>query len=140
MNRTALAKLLEHHEGREAKPYKDSTGHLTIGIGRNLDANPLSDDEIDYLFNNDVNRVWKECTAKLAAFGFGALDDVRQHVLMDLTFNLGITGVLQFTKMLAAVARRDFDEAAVQILDSKAATQEPNRIKELARMMKTGAV
>jgi lysozyme len=140
MNRTALTRLLEQHEGREAKPYKDTAGHLTIGIGRNLDANPLSDDEIEYLFNNDVNRVWKECTAKLAAFGFGALDDVRQHVLMDLTFNVGITGVLQFSKMLAAVARRDFDEAAVQLMDSKAATQEPNRIKQLAKMMKTGAV
>lgn len=139
MNRTVLKALLEQHEGRKAKPYRDTTGHTTIGVGRNLDDVGLSDSEIDFLLDNDVTRVWKECSTQLAGFGFTALDDVRQHVIMDLCFNVGIAGVMEFRKMLAAVARRDFDAAAAELLDSKAATQEPNRIKALAKMMKDGA-
>lgn len=139
MNRTALKVLLVKHEGKRPTPYKDTTGHLTVGVGRNLDAVPFSDDEMALMLDNDVTRVWKECSTRLLSYGFNALDDARQHVLMDMVFNMGTDGVLRFQKMLAAVAARDFDTAAREMLNSQWAKQVGDRATELAAMMKAGA-
>jgi len=137
MKRSVLAKQLELHEGRRAHPYRDTVGKLTIGVGRNLDDKGLSEEEIDVLLDNDITEAWQELTRSLS--WFPSLDDVRQHVLLDMAVNLGVAGLLQFKKMLAACERRDFDGAAAEMLDSKWATQVGDRAKTLDRMMRTGA-
>lgn len=139
MKRLLLKIMLLKHEGKKYTPYKDTEGHLTVGVGRNMDAVPFSEDEITLMLDNDINRVWNECSSRLAAFGFGALDDARQHVLMDMVFNMGVDGVLKFSKMLAAIAKLDFDTAAAEMLDSAWAKQVGARAGELAAMMKVGA-
>ena len=55
MDRQRLFAQLRLHEGVERKPYQCSAGYLTIGVGRNIEERGLSDDEIDYILNNDVN-------------------------------------------------------------------------------------
>jgi lysozyme len=55
-----LIDLLVKHEGIRNKPYEDSVGVLTIGVGRNLDDVGLSHDEIYYLLKNDIRRCEKE--------------------------------------------------------------------------------
>ena len=55
MDRQRLTAQLRLHEGVEHMPYKCSAGYLTIGVGRNIEERGLSDDEIDYILNNDVN-------------------------------------------------------------------------------------
>ena len=81
-----LIEQLELHEGRRSKPYLDSVGKWTVGVGRNLSDKGLSDDEIDYLLANDL----RECRADLASFPwFAGLDDVRRNVLIDMRLNLG---------------------------------------------------
>jgi lysozyme len=136
MKRSRLHAQLRRHEGWKLKPYRDTTGKLTIGCGRNLDDVGLSDDEVQLLLDHDITRVWQECVANIE--GFGALDDVRQHVLLDMCFNLGLSRLLHFVKLLAAVARRDFDDAAREMLDSRWATQVGDRAQTLAQMMRTG--
>ena len=55
MDKQRLIEQLRLHEGVEHKPYVDTVGKTTIGVGRNLDDVGLTDDEIDYLLDNDIH-------------------------------------------------------------------------------------
>lgn len=134
MNRTAVKLMLVRHEGLKLKAYQDTVGKTTIGVGRNLDDHGISEDEARLLLDNDITSVWKELTHKVPFFG--SLDDDRQHALMDMSFNLGVHGLLQFKKMMGALERRDFVAASVEMLDSKWAKQVGERAVELAAMVR----
>lgn len=136
MNRDRLKAQLVRHEGLRLKPYKDTVGKLTIGIGRNLDDVGISDEEAEYLFWNDVATLEKQLRGAVPCFG--SLDDVRQRVLADMAFNLGVSGICKFSRMLAAVEARDFDRAAAEMLASKWAAQVGGRASELAKSMREG--
>lgn len=131
-----LRRQLARDEGRRAKPYTDTTGHLTIGIGRNLDDVGLSDDEIDYLFEHDLRRTEDELLRVLP--WVATLDEARLGVLLNMSFNLGVAGLLEFRKMLAAVERGDWETAAQEMGDSVWATQVGGRAARLMLQMRTG--
>jgi len=135
VNRTALRVLLRKHEGLRLKVYSDSTGHATIGYGRNLE-NGISDEEAAFLLENDITRVLQELIARVPCFG--SLPDPQQIVLVDMAFNLGIEGLLRFTHFLDAVEARDFEKAAEEMLASKWAKQVGERATELAALMASG--
>jgi lysozyme len=69
---------------------------------------------------------------------FNDMDEVRQRVLIDMAYNLGIAGLKKFRRMLAALERRDYEEAAKELLDSRYADQVKGRAVRNARMMETG--
>ena len=129
-----LKQLLLKHEGKRNRPYLDVNGFLTVGIGRNLDANPLSDDEINYLFENDIKRVLNDCWHHLP--WFGDLSQERQYVIIDMVFNLGIGGFLKFKKMIAAIEKEAWQTAAAEMVDSKWAADVGQRAAELAMIMR----
>lgn len=135
MNRARLKLQLVHHEGIRLKPYFDSVGKLTIGVGRNLDDKGITNLEAKVLLENDIDEV--EEALKLSLPWFAGLDDVRQRVLVNMGF-MGVGRLLGFVKMLAAVSARDFDTAAAEMLDSKWAKQVGQRAIDLAYMMRTG--
>lgn len=132
-----LIDLLKRHEGLRLKVYNDSLGHPTIGYGRCLDLNGISEDEANILLVNDINRVNEEL--KRTFDWFQELDPVRQDALINMTFNLGINKLLEFRKMLAALRDHDFEEAAEQALDSLWSKQVGKRAFELSKMIRTGA-
>lgn len=136
MNRDRLRDQLVLHEGLRLKPYTDTVGKLTIGVGRNLTDIGVTEDEAYALLANDIGRV--EAYLRAAVPCFGSLDDVRQRVLADMAFNLGLTGLLKFKQFLAAVASRKFDVASAEMLSSVWAGQVKGRAETLARMMKDG--
>lgn len=131
-----LRAQLTLHEGRRVYPYMDTTGHLTVGVGHNLTGRGLPDTVIDLLLDEDIAGTWAILTASLP--WIGQLDEVRQRVLMDMAFNLGVAGLLSFRQTLAAVQRGDFVAAARGMLDSKWARQVGPRADRLALMMATG--
>jgi lysozyme len=136
MDRAKLKRQLIQHEGKRNKPYRDTVGKLTIGVGRNLDDVGLRDDEIDLMLENDITAVWNALLR--ARPGIEQLDEVRQRVLADMAFNLGVHGLLAFTEMLRACQAGEYDRAAAEMLDSVWARQVPARAARLAKMMKTG--
>lgn len=131
-----ITELIKRHEGLKLKPYKDSRGYLTIGYGRCLDTKGISEDEAEILLKNDIGECRYNLEHNLSFFA--ALNDVRQGVLMDMCFNLGIAGLLKFKNMLAAIERGEYDRAAAEMLDSTWADQVHDRAKELASLMKYG--
>jgi len=131
-----LKKMLTRHEDLRLKPYHDTVGKLTIGVGRNLDDFGLTREEVLYLLHNDVMRVTQE--VKKAFPWWLRLNAVRQNVVLNMVFNLGLSRFLGFKKTIEALEGKNWDTAAKEMLDSKWASQVGNRAKELAKMMKTG--
>ncbi len=126
------------HEGVKLKPYRCTAGKLTIGIGRNLDDVGITESEARYLLENDLQRCHQEC---LSSFPWYAdLDEVRQSVICEMCFNLGLVRLKGFKKMLKAVEIGNFAVAGQEMLTSKWATQVGKRAKTLADMMKRGII
>lgn len=122
-------------EGTYSKPYKDSLGILTIGIGRNLERG-LRPDEIQFLFKNDL--ALADLTARNVYMTFDKLSDNRKAVLVNLAFNMGQARLSGFTKTLAAIVAGDYDTAANEMLASKWAVQVGLRAVRLAKLMREG--
>ena len=131
-----LQALLQHHEGLRLKPYTDTTGHLTIGYGRNLTDVGISLDEARMLLRADLAYAEHQV---LEAFPWAEyLDPVRQAVLVDMCFNLGIGRLEGFRNTLSAIKAGDYAAAAEGMLASKWATQVGQRAHRLAKMMREG--
>jgi len=139
-----LIEMLKRHEG-EVKTngrhvaYKCPAGWWTIGVGRNIDPNGgigLSEDEVNYLLENDVARVIKELSSEYP--WFSSLDEVRKDVMIDISFNLGATRLRGFKRALAAMEVADYKAASTEFLDSTWARQVGGRALELADMIRTG--
>jgi lysozyme len=123
-------------EGVRSKPYRDTVGKLTIGVGRNLDDVGLRPDEIDYLLKNDIA---ESVAAARALFqSFNRLSGSRKAVLVNMAFNLGQTKLAQFKRLRAAVAAKDFQKAAAEMLQSAWAKQVGARADRLAKLMEKG--
>ena len=135
-----LEEMLIRHEAKRRFAYKCTSNAITIGVGRNIDPNKggigLSDDEVMYLLRNDIKRVYEELDSNLP--WFSELDDVRQDILQDMCFNMGITRFMKFCKMIAAVELGDYDRAADEMMDSRWAEQVKGRAVRLADMMRKG--
>ena len=89
----ALKDQLILHEGLELKPYQCTADKTTIGVGRNIQEIGITEDEARYLLDNDILRVCKELDDTI--HWWRDLSDVRQRVLIDMVFNLGITRFLK---------------------------------------------
>ena len=127
---------LKAHEGLRLKPYRDSVGKLTIGVGRNLDDVGLREGEAMFLCFCDVAVVEQALDARLP--WWRSLDGPRRAVLIDMGFNMGVGTVCGFTDTLAAVKAGCFGDAAQSMLRSRWAGQVGRRAATLSRMMRTG--
>lgn len=144
MNLQLLETELKRDEGIRYQPYKDTEGYWTVGVGYNLDAHPLPDGvslplsntEVDILLEISIKDVLKGLKTHLP--WYERLDEVRQRVLANMAFNLGIYGLLKFKKTLAAVERGDYKVAATEMLSSPWAMQVKGRAIRLAGAMTTG--
>lgn len=128
-----LAEQLAEHEGLRLKPYRDTVGKLTIGIGRNLDDKGISEAEAYYLLNNDIHDVNKQLIKHIP--WYVNLPPNARRVLQDMCFNLGIYGLLGFKKFLSALQAGDIERAKVEMMDSKWAKQVGRRAVNLRNML-----
>jgi|TARA_R110000796_G_scaffold1364_1_gene5438 lysozyme len=136
MDYMRLIAQLRKHEGVEHKPYTDTVGKLTIGVGRNLDDRGLSDHEIDFLLQNDIQLVEEELDQWWPHWR--SLNQTRQLVVADMMFNMGRPRLSQFKMFLAALQAANYEMASTEMLDSKWASQVKGRATTLADMMSTG--
>jgi lysozyme len=127
-----LIDQLKIHEGYRKHCYKDTKGVDTIGYGYNLKANiiELSSIEIAYFYSNgmtkeEAERILKCCieqcrkTLNEEFFWFNVLAPARQDVLINMVYNIGLTRLNKFVKMIAFIEKEDWVGAAGEMLDSK---------------------
>jgi len=152
-----LIEKLIAHEGLRLEVYQDTLGINTIGIGRNLDDRGISKDELDwmdyptiehvfsdgiteadamYLAQNDVQIVEEELLRAHPCVE--DLDAVRQLVLVDMAFNMGVPRLCKFKLMWNAIHEGNFEAAAREMLESRWATQVKGRATKLANAMHNG--
>ena len=134
-----LTEMLKRHEGVKTHAYKCSASKITVGVGRNIDPKGgigLTEDEIDYLLQNDIDRIISELDFQYE--WFSDLNSARQDAMIDISFNLGQTRLRKFEKALAAMSLNNWDKAADEFMDSKWSEQVGNRAKELTDIIRTG--
>ena len=156
-SRHDFIKKLIAHEGLRLEVYKDSLGIDTIGIGRNLEDRGITKEELDwmdipnmaivhtmgiteadamYLAENDVQIVEEELVRAHPCVN--KLDAVRQLVVMDMAFNMGVPRLCKFKNMWNAIHEENYIAAAKEMLDSRWAIQVKSRSTKLANAMHNG--
>ena len=130
MRTDKIVEQLIKHEGLRLKPYKCTSGKLTIGIGRNLEDNGITKEEALYLLYNDIDACVIDLYREIPLIK--DLNGDKQEVLVNMCFNLGINRLLKFKKFLSALKSGDFKEARKEMLNSAWAFQVGNRALELA--------
>ena len=137
MNLGTLTQQLIRHEKLLLKPYKDTVGKFTIGVGRNLDDVGISEAEAMFMLEADIASV---CSDLDRVFPWWReMSENRQLVIADMCFNLGINRLQGFKKALAAMKEGRYADAATEMLDSTWAKQVGRRSDTLAEMMRSDA-
>lgn len=156
-DRAAMRAELRVDEGERLRVYRCTAGKLTIGVGRNLDDVGIRPAETERLgiskttvirdgitaaqsaalLDGDLDEVERGLDRQLP--WWRTLDPVRQRVIVNMAFNLGVPGLLKFRNTLALIRRGDYASAAVAMGQSRWADQVGDRAKRLQSMMKTGA-
>ena len=136
---TELATQLRRDEGEKLWAYKDHLGFLTIGIGRLIDkakGGGITQGESTYLFENDINRITNTLDTRLP--WWRKLDEARQGVLVAMSFQMGVDGLLGFRNTLEMVRVGNYEGASKNMLNSMWAKQTPERALRLSNQMKDG--
>lgn len=147
-----IIQWLAYNEGVRLKPYKCTQGKLTIGIGRNLDDNPLTPEELKqighdpregitkdqafYLLRNDIKKVKRQLDGALP--WWRDLDGDRPFVLLDMCFQMGLKSLLGFKNTLNYMATGYYLKAADNLLKSLYAKQTPKRAERNAQCLREG--
>ena len=152
-----LLQELVKHEGLRLQVYQDTLGIDTIGIGRNLKDRGISKEELDELDIPTIDHVYEYGITEADAMVLAEndvqiveeellrahpcvedLDAVRQLVLVDMAFNMGVPRLCKFKKMWNAIHEKKFDAASKEMLDSRWANQVKSRAVKLANAMHNG--
>lgn len=134
--RARLRHSLHTHEGVRLKPYTDTKGKWTIGIGRNLTDRGISRIEAEFLLDNDITQSIAEAVAEFP--WIEAMSEPRQAVLVEMIFNMGLPKVRGFKNTLKAMQAGEYELAAVGMLSSKWADDVGRRALTLATQMRSG--
>ncbi len=132
--------LVAEEEGKSRGAYFDSRKLLTIGIGCLIDPSipgaGLCDEAITVQFAHD-SRAARDIAAQFPHFA--ELNEVRQAVLISMTFQMGAKP-LRWPNFVAALQERDYPKAAEAGRDSDWwRTQTHIRAERAMTMLETGA-
>ena len=130
----SLVDSIKQGEGYRAKVYKCTEGYDTIGYGFAIKDLELDEEVCDMILDKKLDKLIDATNNK-----FPFLRELPQdkcEVVFEMVYQLGLTGVSKFKKMLKALERKDYDKASAEMLDSLWAKQTPNRAIKLSNKMK----
>jgi lysozyme len=144
-----LRDSIKSAEGVRLLPYDDATGlnirpgdvvsgQITIGYGRNLSGCGITQGDAEDFLDQDIRRSISDLFTQLP--WTQQLDSARQVALAEMCFNLGIFRLKTFRKFLSALQGRNYEQAAVEMLDSHWADQVGARATRLASVIHSGEV
>jgi lysozyme len=132
-----LIEFLKLSEGYRQLVYRCPAGKLTVGYGLNLEDRGVTEAEADYLLRSVVADVERNLVRRITFWD--RLDRVRQEVLIDMAYNMGVGGLLGFRKTLGHIEAGEYAEASTEMLVSRWATQVGRRANKLSHVMLTGS-
>jgi lysozyme len=127
---------IKNDEGLKLFPYIDTEKKWTIGWGRNLTDRGIRLSEAQLMLQNDID----EARMELSHYDwFNAMDRVRQDVLVELNFNIGLKSLLTFTTFLGYIKAKDYSKAANDLLGTLWAKQvHEERANGMAQRLRAG--
>lgn len=132
-----VAEDLKRDEGWVPHAYQDHLGFWTIGYGFLIDerrGGQLPKHIALAWLQWEIERRWEQLTRE-APWLEDQPEDV-QRALANMAYQLGVSGVLRFRKMLGALRAGDREKAAQEALDSLWAAQTPARAERVAELIR----
>jgi len=134
MNLDRLITSIKNHEGYRARSYKDTEGYDTIGYGFAVKDLVLQQDIAHHILERKVSELIVDC---FNSFPWLAKSPAKvQEVIIEMCYQMGVTGVSKFVKAITYLKRGEWEKAAEEMLDSRWAKQTPNRANELSEIVK----
>ena len=128
---------LKRDEGMKLFPYVDTVGKISIGCGRNLSDNGISEQEAINMFNNDISKTVAELDEQIP--WWRSMPEPVQRGMANMLFNMGWPRLSKFQMMLAALEDRAWEAAASEALDSTWAKQVGDRAKRISELFRNAA-
>ena len=142
MNMDRLLASVKKHEGYRNKVYLDTRGKRTVGVGH-LCVEDFWEDDKEYeekflmeILQKDLQQAIRGARSLMEDHGCADIDEQAEEILIEMVFQLGMTGVSKFKNMWKALAELNYVGASYEMLDSRWAKQTPNRAKAMAKTMK----
>jgi lysozyme len=134
-NKQILINEITLDEGLRLKPYRCTSGKLTIGVGRNLDDRGIFKDESRLMLSNDLKASISEAEGFV---WYEGLNPVRKRIIVNMIFNMGLSRFKKFKKTIKYIKNGQYDHASIEMLDSVWARQVGKRAKRLSNQMREG--
>lgn len=134
-----IIEKIKMEEGDKARMYKCPAGYWTIGAGINLEVQEMPQDIRDRWLKIILNDVESDVAGKIYieyGVNFYSWKEDVQLVLVDMAYQMGVSGLFQFKKMLSAILAKDYPLAADELLNSNYARQTPNRANRNAQLLR----
>ena len=128
-----LKESIKKHEGYVGIVYKDSLGIDTIGYGFAIKDLELDKDICDIILERKLKDLESRIKLKFGWYPF--MPKTIQDVVMEMCYQLGVTGFSKFVKTITYLKDKDFKNASIEMLDSKWAKQTPNRAKKMSKIV-----
>lgn len=139
MDKELLYTRLKRNEGFISHIYLDTRGFRTIGYGLNLE-NGITEEEAFIILKMRADKAIAECSQTFT--WFNNLDNIRQTVIAELSYNLGLHGFQEFKKTIDFISKGLWEDASKELLDSAWANEvgkkQGQRAWVLSEMLKTG--
>ena len=143
MNLERLMESVTQHEGYRNKVYLDTLGKRTVGVGHLCTEDWWEDDkeyEEEFLMKileEDLQEAIEGASTLMLQHDCSDIDEKAHEIIIEMVFQLGMTGVSKFKNMWKALSEHNYTGASYEMLDSKWAKQTPNRAKSMAELMKS---
>tara|TARA_B110000196_G_C21019239_1_gene601909 strand:- start:359 stop:787 length:429 start_codon:yes stop_codon:yes gene_type:complete len=132
-----LKKRIKKNEGYSKKPYTDQLGFLTIGYGhlikpneKHFLKNKFNNKDFKRIFLHDFNKSVNDYNKNLRFYSSQIKD---KELLIEMIFQIGVSGVLKFKKLLKNISKDNKNLVCFEMMDSVWYKQTPKRVKKLIR-------
>ena len=126
-----LLDQIKKHEGYRARVYRCSEGFETIGYGFAIKDLELDEDIAEQIL---IRKLY-DLNCKIQD-RFRWFDDLPKEVIVNMCYQMGVTGFSKFKKTIFLLKHKDYTKASFEMLDSKWALQTPHRAEELSQILR----
>lgn len=146
-----LEKMFIYDEGLRLDTYSCTAGKMTIGIGRNIEDNPIPGKSIEYLHQHGITKAQalellhqdlaNRCAIARQYSWFRGLNEARQAVILNILY-IRPASLKEWAKykpeLVKALDAYQFREAARLMKELKIAKQLKNRFGRLTSQFEKG--